>query len=244
MPPNPLINRRDMEPTWQTTDGSVKLYLGDCLEMELQADAVVSDPPYGMALNTDSTRFSGGQHKRGQGRDDWGDIEGDAEPFDPSRWIEFPRVVLFGSNHFGGRLPVGTTLVWVKKSDELFGTFMSDCELAWMKGGHGVYAFRKQFPPPSRMAEHNGTVAHPCQKPISLMEWCLDKCKALPGQTVLDPFMGSGTTGVACVRTGRKFIGIEKEPKYFDIAVKRIEAELNRAPLFDDAPAIIQRELI
>ena len=56
--------------------------------------------------------------------------------------------------------------------------------------------------------------------------------------------MGSGTTGVACVRTGRKFIGIEKEPKYFDIAVKRIEAELTRAPLFDESPAIVQRELI
>jgi DNA modification methylase len=62
--------------------------------------------------------------------------------------------------------------------------------------------------------------------------------------SVLDPFMGSGTTGVACVRTGRKFIGIEKEPKYFDIAVKRIEAELSRMPLFEDAPAVVQKELL
>jgi DNA modification methylase len=87
---------------------------------------------------------------------------------------------------------------------------------------------------------------------------CLDVLPTLEGQveyvvdlftvgddvTVLDPFMGSGTTGVACVRTGRKFIGIEKEPKYFDIAVKRIEAELSRMPLFEDAPAVVQKELL
>lgn len=82
---------------------------------------------------------------------------------------------------------------------------------------------------------------HPTQKPLGVIEWCLTH---LPNSDiVLDPFMGSGTTGVACVRTGRKFIGIEKEPKYFDIAVKRIEAELNRAPLFDE-PAVVQKELL
>jgi site-specific DNA-methyltransferase (adenine-specific) len=73
---------------------------------------------------------------------------------------------------------------------------------------------------------------HPNEKPIALMRKlvCLS---AESKDTVLDPFMGSGTTGVACIRTGRKFIGIEIDPTYFDIAVKRIEAELNRAPLFD-----------
>jgi site-specific DNA-methyltransferase (adenine-specific)/modification methylase len=63
-------------------------------------------------------------------------------------------------------------------------------------------------------------------------------------ELVVDPFMGSGTTGVACIRTGRKFIGIEKEEKYFDIAVKRIEAELSRNILFEPPPAIVQRSLL
>ena len=70
---------------------------------------------------------------------------------------------------------------------------------------------------------------HKSQKPLKLI---LGLIAELDAQVILDPFMGSGTTGVACVRTGRSFIGIEKEPKYFDIAVKRIEAELNRFPLF------------
>ena len=72
---------------------------------------------------------------------------------------------------------------------------------------------------------------HPCPKPFL---WGVKSvgCVSVEGETVLDPFMGSGTTGVACLRTGRKFIGIEKEPKYFDIACKRIQAELDRSALF------------
>jgi len=81
---------------------------------------------------------------------------------------------------------------------------------------------------------------HPTQKPLELMEYL---CLRHDAETILDPFMGSGTTGVACVRLGRKFIGIEKEPKYFEIAVKRIEAELNRTPLFEE-PVAVQRELL
>lgn len=234
------------QPDWQTDDGRVRLYCGDCLDVLPtlgHVDAVVTDPPYGMAWNTDSTRFTGGNHTRGEGRDDWGDIASDCEPFDPSPWLQFDRVVLFGANHFAQRLPVGTTLVWIKKADHLFGTFLSDAEIAWMKGGHGVYCYRKQFPPPSRIAEHDRkSVAHPTQKPIDLMEWCIEKAKC-EGE-VLDPYMGSGTTGVACVRLGRRFIGIEKEPRYFDIAVKRIKAELERAPLFEPRPKYTQRALI
>ena len=64
---------------------------------------------------------------------------------------------------------------------------------------------------------------HPAEKPIELLVKVQEKC----GSTILDPFMGSGTTGVACVRTGRKFIGIELERKYFDIACKRIEDEIS-----------------
>jgi DNA modification methylase len=81
---------------------------------------------------------------------------------------------------------------------------------------------------------------HPCPKPL---KWALGQLEIWPdAESVLDPFMGSGTTGVAAVRLGRRFIGIEREPKYFEIAIKRIEAELNRMPLFEAAPTV-QRDL-
>lgn len=207
--------------------GSAELWHGDCREILGALDkgiSIVSDPPYGMALNTNSTRFSGGFHNRGKGRSDWGAIEGDAVDFDPSPLLAYEKVVLWGYNHYAQRLPKGTTLVWLKKADHLFGTFLSDCELAWMKGGCGVYAFRKQFPPPSRMAENGGSeVAHPTQKPIALMEWCLNMLKMKPGERVCDPYMGSGTTGVAACNNGMGLIGIEIDRRYFDIACERIE---------------------
>ncbi|MDQ0022957.1 hypothetical protein J2X90_000743 [Variovorax paradoxus] len=128
-------------------------------------------------------------------------------------------------------MPVGTTLVWLKKDDHLFGTFLSDAELGWQKGGYGVYAFRRPFPPPSRISENDGLqAAHPTQKPIALMAWCIERL-GKPG-TILDPFMGSGTTGIAAVRLGCKFIGVEREPKYFDIACRRIEQAANQGQLF------------
>jgi site-specific DNA-methyltransferase (adenine-specific) len=73
--------------------------------------------------------------------------------------------------------------------------------------------------------------SHPSQKPVSLMEWLVANF-TLPGETVIDPFMGSGTTGIACIRTGRNFIGIEKDPEHFETARKRIEAELAQGDLF------------
>jgi site-specific DNA-methyltransferase (adenine-specific) len=208
--------------------GSARLILGDCLEVlhAMPRCAVVSDPPYGMNWDTKSARFSGGNTRRGKGRADWGAIRADDRAFDPSPWMDFPEVILWGSNHYAQRLPVGTTLVWIKKSVDLFGTFLSDCEIGWKKGGHGVYAHYKQFPPPSRMVEAGGQVAHPTQKPMSLMEWCIGMVKS---SMVLDPFMGSGTTGVACVRAGRAFIGIEREQKYFDAACHRVERAQQQA---------------
>ena len=219
---------------------SVTLYCGDCREILPtlgKVDAVISDPPYGMAWDTNSKRFSGGnrERQRGPGRSDYPEIVGDAVPFDPSRWLAYPEVILWGANHFGARLPVGSTLVWIKKGAHLFGTWLSDAEIGWQKGGHGVYCKEASFPPPSRIAENDGRLAaHPTQKPIDLMMWCVQRTK---GRTILDPYMGSGTTGVACVRLGRRFIGIEIEPKYFDIACRRIANETKQARLFAEPPA-------
>jgi site-specific DNA-methyltransferase (adenine-specific) len=214
-----------------------RLILGDCLEV-LPAlrrggiAAVVADPPYGMANRTNSKRFTGGACApgRGEGRDDWPEVAGDDGPFDPSPWLGFPKVILWGANHYAQRLPPGTTLVWVKKAERLFGTFLSDAEIGWQKGGHGVYCYREQFPPPSRMEEGGGRCLHPNQKPVGLMRWCLSRLNLPPGAVVLDPYMGSGTVGLACLHAGLGYVGIEVNPDYFAVAERRL-AEA-RGPLF------------
>lgn len=219
--------------------GLATLYLGDCADVAaaLQPTVILSDPPYGMGWDTDSTRFSGCSVERGEGRADWREIEGDADPFNPAPWLAMcPRVALWGANHYAQRLPLGRTLVWVKKKPHLYGTFLSDAEIGWAAGGHGVYVHEKQFPPPARMGESgNGAVAHPTQKPLSLMRWCLDLLKVGPGDVVLDPYMGSGTTLVACVERGVACLGIEKRADYFAEALRRVGAARQQADMFRDA---------
>ncbi len=226
----------------ETLAEGVEVWLGDCAELRatlpLQA-AIVSDVPYGMDWDTDSTRFTGGQHKRGEGRSDWGDIASDDVPFDPVPWLAFNECIIWGSNHYGQRLPVGTTLVWMKKPPQLFGTFLSDAEVGYQKGGYGVYLHYEQFPPPSRIAEHDGkSPAHPTQKPVGLMSWCVDRTKSA---TVIDPYMGSGTTGVAAVKRGRRFIGIELKPVHFDTACRRISDALKQPDMFIAPPKPIEQ---
>jgi DNA modification methylase len=209
---------------------NVTLWHADCLDilpMLTGVDAVVSDPPYGMNWDTKHTRFKPGPNGTGAPKTrDYKSVAHDDEPFDPSPWVGFDKVILWGSNHFGGRLPVGTTLVWLKRYDEGFGSFLSDAEVAWMKGGHGVYCKRDV----SLQGESKNRM-HPTQKPVPLMSWCLDLVKVPKGGTVLDPYMGSGTTGVACVRSGRKFIGIDKDAEHFANACRRIEQELSQGQL-------------
>jgi site-specific DNA-methyltransferase (adenine-specific) len=233
--------------TEQLAEG-VTLYCGDCrgLLAELpRSAAVVSDVPYGMSWDTDSTRFSGGDPSknnrgRGDGRSDWGAIPGDNEPFDPEPWLAFDEAILWGSNHYAARLPVGTTLVWLKKPPHLYGTFLSDAEVGFKKGGYGVYCHFEQFPPPSRIAEHDGkSPAHPTQKPIGLMAWCVDLTKS---SLVIDPYMGSGSTGVAAVRRGRQFIGIELQERFFDTACRRIEATLKQPDMFIEPPKPLKQD--
>lgn len=213
----------------------MRLILGDCLEvMKIldagSVDAIVSDPPYGMAWDTNCGRFSGGSahHRAASPGRSWGNpVEGDAKPFDPSPWLGFRKVILWGANHYAARLPVGTTLVWVKRHDAAFGSFLSDAEVAWMKGGHGVYLHKDLS-----MNANAAARVHPCQKPVGLMRWCLSRLKLKPGATVLDPYMGSGTTGIACVQMGLDFVGIERDPTYHAIAEKRIRQAQQDAGLF------------
>jgi DNA modification methylase len=190
-------------------------------------DAVVTNPPYGMNNDNDYSRFTDGPNGHGPAMSrTYPPTIGDAKPFDPGPWLDFERVVMWGFNHYAARLPVGSVLVWIKRNEAAYGSFLSDAELAWMKGGHGVYCVKDLS-----MNAITRERVHPNQKPVSLFEWCLQKAKVPKGATVLDPYMGSGSCGVACVQTGRRFIGIEIDPGYFEIACQRIEtamAELER----------------
>ena len=235
-----LARAKEGKPVRKEQIGDATLYLGDCLEVLPtlgRVDACVCDPPYGMNLDTDNSRFSGGcvtsvtKRGKGKGTADGRPIINDDKPFDPAPFLSFEHVTLFGSNHFGARLPVGTTLVWLKRLDGGFGSFLSDAEVAWEKGGHGVYCFRD-----TSLTAETRHRAHPTQKPLPLMRWCIER-HGPNARIILDPFMGSGTTGVAALQLGRKFIGIELDESYFSIACRRIEEAWKQPRLFSEPKA-------
>lgn len=206
------------------TLGPCHIYLGDCYELKdkISADALLTDPPYGCSNNCDYSRFSGGLSPS---RNFHEGIVGDDQPFDPRPWLNYQHVVLFGYQFFAQQLPLGTVLIWNKKRPNQLGTFLSDAELAWSKGGKGVYLFSHVWHGFDRQSERGRTL-HPTQKPVALWEWVLDRLKLQPGQVVFDPFMGSGPLAVACVRRGLTYHGCEVNKTYYDVARERIRNEL------------------
>lgn len=213
----------------------IRLICGDCREVLPtlgKFDAVVTDPPYGIAFEKGGGG-NGAQPK--ERRRDYGPIAGDDTPFDPTPWLEWP-CILWGANHFSSRLPHGRWLAWNKLGSlEPWDSF-SDVEFAWQNTRAADRVFSLLWKGLCQGEKINGGLrGHPTQKPIALMEWCI---KFLPeAEHILDPFMGSGTTGVACVKLGRKFTGIEVESKYFDTAVRRISEALRQPDLFIEPPA-------
>jgi DNA modification methylase len=199
---------------WQV-DG-MKLYLGDCLEIlpTLAAgsvDAVVTDPPYGINIISGGGRgINGWRDYREQG--EWDKTRPPKDCFDQMIRVG-KTVIIWGGNYFTDYLPpTQQWLIWDKGQRDFS---LADGELAWSNQDKAVRIFSY---PRAAMLKENGL--HPTQKPIALMKWCIELAAA---GTILDPFMGSGTTGVACVQTGRDFIGCEIDEKYFDIAIKRIQ---------------------
>jgi site-specific DNA-methyltransferase (adenine-specific) len=227
-----------MEPRKEIIAEGVELWLGDCREILPtlpKVDAVVTDPPYGIAYK----KGTGGKGKHTVRNIEA--IEGDAEPFDPNLFLDFPEVILWGGNHYAARLPHGRWLAWDKLAGmEAFDSF-SDVEFAWQKGRGKDRIFNHLWKGICKASEKGGKERwHPTQKPVELMGWCME---LVPGAaTILDPFMGSGTTGVAAVKLGRKFIGIEIEPKYFDIACRRISDALKQPDMFIEQPKPAKQE--
>lgn len=217
--------------------GDCTLYQGDCHEIMPtlgKVDAVVTDPPYG--IGKDGQKRTTGGHG---GRKAYDFLGWDAARPGPETFAAIMGAadnhIIWGGNYFADMLPAhGKWLVWDKGQR----INQSDGELAYTSLDGALRIFDI-----NRNALMQDGAEHPTQKPVSLMRWCLTHIP--DARTILDPFMGSGTTGVACAKMGRKFIGIELEPTYFDIACKRIEDAYKQPDMFvEPPPKPHQEELI
>ncbi len=204
--------------------GGITIYHGDCREVlpELgPVDLVLTDPPYGIAHPTDYAA---------RGRDnlaacrDYPPVAGDDAPFDPEMLLNLDvPLILWGANHYADKLPpMSGWLVWDKERPDTLD--QATCELAWTNCIKGVRRIRHLWHGMMRASKEELT--HPTQKPEALMRWCLELRWTQSAATILDPFMGSGTTLRAAKDLGRKAIGIEIEEEYCEIAAKRLAQEV------------------
>ena len=214
--------------------GDATLYLGRCEDVlqliGARVGAIVVDPPYGIGEARGANASRGNLAiAQDYGVSDWDDRPLDAAIISLfrscSRWQ-----IIFGGNFY--HLPPSSCwLVWDK---EITGDF-ADCELAWTNLPKAVRRLRYLWNGYMRK-ERDVRREHPTQKPVRVMEWCIGHLPADVGM-ICDPCMGSGTTGVACASLGRRFIGIELDPRYFDIACRRIDEAQRQGRLFDPPPA-------
>lgn len=219
--------------------GNQRLILGDCLQvMPLlgKVDAVVTDPPYGINFDysrsrvsrSDALAFAAGTTAETMQRG-WSNIHGDDQPFDPRPFLDFKHVILWGGQNFAHLPPSRGWLIWDKRRDTAPDNF-GDAEMAWTNLDMVVRMHRQLWRGIVREGEENvsrGPKLHPAQKPVALMEWCLSFIP--PSASVLDPYMGCGTTIVACQRLGRHGVGIEIDPAHFETACRRVD-EASRQP--------------
>ena len=138
---------------------------------------------------------------------------------------------MFGANNYADRLPSSRGWIVWDKREHIASNDFADCELIWSNVDGVARIYRHYWSGALRASEQGISRVHPTQKPLALMMWLLNNYTQ-PGDTILDPFMGSGTTGVACVKTGRNFIGIELDPGYYAIAERRIAEAQLQLPLF------------
>jgi site-specific DNA-methyltransferase (adenine-specific) len=209
--------------------GRATLYLGDCMEILptlSKVDAVITDPPYGMERDgkPQSTSSHGG-HK-GYEFKGW-DMKPPSEALFAMLFRAADRQVIWGANFYPQHLPPSMGWLFWDKGQRIS---QSDGELAFTNMPKALRVFTL-----NRAAIATDGAVHPTQKPVALMKWCIEQAGDV--LTILDPFMGSGSTGVAAVQMHRAFIGIERDPGYFEIACRRIEDAQRQSSLFAETVA-------
>ena len=201
--------------------GAATLYLGDCVEvlpMLGRFDLLLTDPPYGLG-----DKWQGGTKKwplaKGGAECKAWDMETHPALYDAMKLAD--TAIVWGGNYYD--LPsVRGWLIW----DKIVRQFSSGhCEMAWTNLDQPVRAFNYSHGELATEGKY-----HPTQKPLPLMTWCIQQ--AGEPRFILDPFMGSGTTGVASVKSGAQFVGVEVHEPYFDIACQRIENAQRQERLF------------
>ena len=204
----------------------ITIYHADCADVLplVPPDTVgllLTDPPYGMDYVSIDGATGGFDHAMPSSGMTGRKVVGDDEAFDPEPWLSYPRVLLFGANHFVDSLPLGGWFVWDKTGGGKFRSFLSDGELAWHNMGKGVHIYHHLWKGPFRDSENGKQRVHPTQKPVALMRWIIEKWTE-PGDLVFDPYMGSGPIARACADLGRRYIGVEIVEEYCQAAVDRL----------------------
>ena len=216
---------------WYYSDGSTAIALGDCRDIlpHLEpVDLVLTDPPYGKGISMlRNIGESRGKSKMNNYQVSTWDLERPASETFKSLVLAGNKAMFWGGNYFADMLPaMDSWLVWDKKCQNGWKDNFADCEMAWTNLGGPARVFRHLWMGACRISETESGAGkqHPTQKPIELMKWCLELAPS--AGTILDPFMGSGTTLRAAKDLGRKCIGIEIEEKYCEIAVRRLQQEV------------------
>jgi len=186
------------------------------------ADVILTDPPYGMDLDTDYSKLPS---TKTEGNKKYNKVEGDEVEFDPRFMLDYfsycNEIVMFGADYYAKYLPIGSWYVWDKRVTENFDAMIGSAfELLWSKAKHKREIARFNNTLFSGEAEAKNKV-HPTQKPTKLIIWLLDRIK---GNLIVDLFGGSGTTLISCEQTGRIAFLMEIDPLYVDVTVKRWES--------------------
>ena len=200
-------------------DDAVTIFHADCRDIlpllePGSVDLVLTDPPYGIGY------MHGAEKQPHASRFNGVPVIGDDQPFDPAPFLGFPKVILFGANHYADRLPSSKGwIIWDKRVQTVVND-QSDCEMAWTNFMTTARVYYHVWDGFRRGPEKDTPRVHPTQKPVGLMRWCIGKAGNV--QTILDPFAGSGTTGRAAKDLGRKALLVEVEERYCEIAAKRM----------------------
>lgn len=214
--------------------GDATLFCGDSrvvLPTLGRFSACVTDPPYG--IGKDGQKRTTGGHG-GRKAYDFKGWDGERPEWIADILACADQHIIWGGNYFADLLPArGKWLVWDKGQR----INQSDGELAWTSADGALRIFEQ-----NRCALMTDGAEHPTQKPVQLMQWCIQQLTDV--QSVCDPFMGSGTTGVAALRLGARFFGIERDPDYFDIACKRMHEAWRQPRLFDEPKVKVVQGLL